>query len=59
MFNVTKILRFPLRSLSYLNETTYAKSPEKREAAMKTVRSWYEKNETAMEHRGIERLVIA
>lgn len=58
MFSATKILRFPLRSVKYISENIYGKSPQKDDEGIKVVTNWYKGNEAMMERRGIENLEI-
>ena len=58
MFNPSKILRYPLRSIKYVSKAIYANSPEKREEGLKLGARWYEENKEALERREIENLEI-
>ena len=58
MFNPTKILKFPLRTLKYLSDTIYAKSPEKAEMGLKVTERYYKENKEEMDRRGIEHVGI-
>ena len=58
MFNATKILSFPLRTVKYLSDSIYAKSPDKLDMGFKMSRRYYEENQEDLERRGVEHIGI-